>query len=216
MKISLDHPSAVSANRAEKKKQHWEIVSQSWKVQAEVKGRYIPSLCAFLEYAARCYIPVSYANVEWKEKSRILLAVAIPATYRQLAAALSVSEATASKIISIMKQAGCKYESQLLLMPAVNKDLYEVLDDELTGAAREGRKGIGQVFGGGKKSRKPEDGSVEPAVVHRVSGGSEETAQASESLLGDESEGEEEGEQEAGDRIARRREIGEGGVTILF
>lgn len=212
MKIDLEHPSAVSAGRSDKKKQPWEIVAQSWKVQSETKGRFVPSFSAFLEYASRCYIPVGFAHVEWKMKSRILLAVAVPATYKQISAALSVSEATASKIINQLKSIGCKYESQLLLIPAVNQDLYEILDDELSSKIRESRKGVGAVFGSGKKSAKSEAGDVEPVVLDKLNRGSEIADRASEVF----DEQPEPKPEEAGDRIARCREIGEGGLRVLF
>jgi hypothetical protein len=227
MKILLDHPLALAANRAEKKKQPWEIVTQPWKVAADTKGRYVPSFCSFLEYASRCYIPVGFAAVNWKNKQRVLLAVAVPATYRQIAAALSVSKATASKIISDMQKAGCKHQEQLLLMPAVNNDLYEILDDELPRSNREVRRNVVKVFGGGGKPERTEDGDVEPDVLHKLNRGSKKADRASEAgpeeprdseggILGTDEDEDEEESQDTGDRIARCREVGESGVRVLF
>jgi hypothetical protein len=216
MKIELDHQSAISANRSDKKKQPWEIVTQSWKVQAETKGRFAPSICSFLEYAARCYIPVAYASVSWAEKSRVLLAVAVPLTYRQLSAAISTSEATASKIISDLKKMGCRYESQLLLMPAVNNDLFEILEHELRGTNKEGGRSVISVFGGGKKSGEPKAGDVEPVVLSELNRGSKGSDKPSEGGI-EEIEPEPGDERPvAGDRIARCREGVEGGITVFY
>lgn len=217
MKIDLDHQSAKSANRSDKKKQTWEVVAQHWKVQAETKGRYAPSFCDFLEYAARCYVPVSYAHVEWKEKSRVLLAVAVPVTYRQLAAATGTSGATSSKIIGDMRTIGCRYEDQLLLMPAVNHDLYEILDDELPRKNRDGGKGFGALFGAGKKPKQPEGGDAEPVVLGKLNRGSKAADKPSEETSDGGLLDEEEVEtQVEGDRIARCREVGEGRVLVFY
>lgn len=221
MKIDLDHPAAISANKSDKKKQPWEVVTQSWKVQAETKGLYKESFSAFLEYAARCYIPVGYASVEYSNRSKILLMVAVPLTYRQLMAAIGVSQPTASKIISDMKSIGCKYESQLLLMPAVNQDLYEIIDSELKEKVGASRGGVRKVFGSGKGSQKSEVSGVEPGVLDKLNRGRKKTDKSSEgaaeepgdTIIDDECEDE---EKVVGDRIARCREIGESGLRVLF
>ncbi len=218
MKIDLDHPSAISANRSDKKKQPWEVVTQSWKVPAETKGRFAPSISSFLEYAARCYIPVGYANVEWAERNRILLAVAVPATYRQLAGAISSSQATASKILGDMRKIGCRYESQLLLMPAVNNDLYEVLEYEFRGKGKEIGRGVVSVFGSGKKPNEPKSGNLEPIDLAKLDRGRKSADKPSEGSAekpAAEPDGAEK-EEVGGDRIARCREVGEGGLRVLF
>lgn len=217
MRIDLDHPSAKAADRSDKKKQPWEVVIQAWRIQAETKGRYKDSFSAFLEYAARCYIPVGHASVESKWKSRILLMVAVPITYRQLMASIGVSQPTASKIISDMKSIGCRYESQLLLMPAVNQDLFEILDNELRSEIKANRKDVRKVFGAGKEPEGPEGGDLEPVVLSKLNRGSKDSDRASEDCDTESGGGDQDGEEKIeGDRIARCREVGEVGVRVFF
>lgn len=214
MKFDFSHPAAETANKSDKKKHPWEVVLQHWKVQQMLNGRYIQSFAGFLEYAARCYVPLSYAMVTSRaERGRIMLAVAVPVTYKQLGSVLGVSQPTASKLISDMKEIGCKYENHLLLMPAVNSDLFEVLDEEFGSKNRAAGRAIERIFGGGKKPPKSKDGNLEPFVIPKRAGVSEEADGASE---GDDEDGEEQEQQVSGDRIARGREVGEVGTQLFF
>ena len=214
MKFDFSHPAAETANKSDKKKHPWEVVLQPWKVQQAIEGKYIKSLAGFLEYASRCYVPVSYAMVTSRtERGRVMLAVAVPVTYRQLCGVLGVSQPTASKLISEMKEIGCKYENHLLLMPAVNSDLFEVLDEEFGTKNRASGRAIERVFGGRKKHYESKSGNLEPLVVPERAGVSEEADRSSE---GGNEDWEEQEQQAAGERVARSRNVGEVGVSLFF
>jgi hypothetical protein len=211
MKIELDHPVAQSANKSDKKKQYWELAMQPWKVQQETKGRFVPSICAFLDYAARCFIPVGYAFVSSKSgKGRVAFVVAVPITYRQLSAATGYSEATSSKILQEMKSIGMKYESQMMLMPIVNGELLEILDEELGAKSKASAVGLKKIFGAGVKSGPDKVSDMEPNVVSEQALIFKESAESSNLNSEEQPYGEENRE-----RIARSREV-PGSIAQIF